>query len=296
MPRSRQLAPSDAAGSRCGRRAGARGSSPSHAGWATVVSPSTVARRDPIAPSARSETAALTMHRSGLTPRMAALLERIERAGRPPFHRMRPDDARAAYEQVAEVLDLPRAPADTLSVASICRERQGARLAARWYRAASRLAARVLYLHGGGFTIGSLETHDSLCRQLALSQRRGRGGARLPARARAPLPDSGGRHLGGDALAGRRTARTLGLDGRGSRSRATAPAARWPRCVRCRRATPVCRCALQLLITPGTAAHADTASHRLFAQGFLLDAESIDVVLRPLHRPIDSATTGASRR
>jgi acetyl esterase len=33
--------------------------------------------------------------------------------------------------------------------------------------------------------------------------------------------------------------------------------------------------ALQLLITPGTAAHADTASHKLFANGFLLDAASI---------------------
>ena len=26
----------------------------------------------------------------------------------------------------------------------------------------------MLYLHGGGFVMGSLETHDSLCRQLAL--------------------------------------------------------------------------------------------------------------------------------
>ena len=34
--------------------------------------------------------------------------------------------------------------------------------------------------------------------------------------------------------------------------------------------------ALQLLITPGTSAHADTASHHLFANGFLLDATSIE--------------------
>jgi acetyl esterase len=33
--------------------------------------------------------------------------------------------------------------------------------------------------------------------------------------------------------------------------------------------------ALQLLITPGTAAFADTPSHRLFANGFLLDAATI---------------------
>jgi acetyl esterase len=34
--------------------------------------------------------------------------------------------------------------------------------------------------------------------------------------------------------------------------------------------------AAQLLITPGTTAHADTPSHRLFANGFLLDADAID--------------------
>jgi acetyl esterase len=34
--------------------------------------------------------------------------------------------------------------------------------------------------------------------------------------------------------------------------------------------------ALQLLITPGTAARADTPSHRLFGQGFLLDALTIE--------------------
>ena len=32
---------------------------------------------------------------------------------------------------------------------------------------------------------------------------------------------------------------------------------------------------LQLLITPGTSAHADTPSHRRFAHGFLLEAETI---------------------
>ena len=34
--------------------------------------------------------------------------------------------------------------------------------------------------------------------------------------------------------------------------------------------------ALQLLVTPGTAAQPDTPSHRLFANGFLLEAAGID--------------------
>ena len=40
---------------------------------------------------------------------MADLLERIRRAGRPPFESMDPVQAREAYAQAAEVLDLPRA-------------------------------------------------------------------------------------------------------------------------------------------------------------------------------------------
>jgi acetyl esterase len=86
----------------------------------------------------------------------------------------------------------------------------------------------LLYLHGGGFVIGGLETHDSLCRQLALRS----GGAVLALDYRlapgAPLSGRGGRHLGRAALAGRAGAAALGLDGSAWPWAATAPAARWP--------------------------------------------------------------------
>ena len=45
-----------------------------------------------------------------LTPRMAELLTRIQRANRPPFHSLTPREARLAYRMGAEILDLPRAP------------------------------------------------------------------------------------------------------------------------------------------------------------------------------------------
>ncbi|TXD97310.1 hypothetical protein FUT87_05120 [Mitsuaria sp. TWR114] len=45
-----------------------------------------------------------------LTPRMAAVLERIHRANRPSFHSLSPKQARIAYLMGAEILDLPRAP------------------------------------------------------------------------------------------------------------------------------------------------------------------------------------------
>jgi acetyl esterase len=102
-----------------------------------------------------------------LTPRMAELLARIRRAGRPPFESMSAAQARAAYAQAAEILDLPRAPLHEvrdLSIPIDGRRRRPARL----YRAEAEARGTLLYLHGGGFTIGGLQTHDSLCRQLAL--------------------------------------------------------------------------------------------------------------------------------
>ena len=132
----------------------------------------------------------------------------------------------------------------------------------------------LLYLHGGGFTIGSLETHDSLCRQLAL-----RSGAAVVAldyrlAPEHPFPcavDDSWAAL--DWLAAHGT--TLGLDptrlavgGDSAGGTLAAVAALHARDI----GLPL---ALQLLITPGTTAHADTPSHHLFANGFLLDAASV---------------------
>ena len=108
-----------------------------------------------------------------LTPRMAGLLERIQRARRPPFHAMTPQQARAAYEAAAEVLDLPRAPLASIRDMALPAF-DGTPLAARRYRANAATRGTLLYLHGGGFTIGGLATHDSLCRQLALHSSRAR--------------------------------------------------------------------------------------------------------------------------
>ena len=41
---------------------------------------------------------------------MADVLERIRRAGRPPFYELSVAEARSAYVAAAEILELPRAP------------------------------------------------------------------------------------------------------------------------------------------------------------------------------------------
>jgi acetyl esterase len=204
---------------------------------------------------------------------MAALRDRIQRAARQPFHTLSPAAAQLAYLAASEVLDLPRAPLARVEDFSMAAS-DGTPLTARLYASQRAPRPALLYLHGGGFVIGGLETHDSLCRQLAL-----RSGwavvaldyrlapehrfptavddawaamhalAREPARyglAAQPLAVGGDSAGGTLAAACALHARDLGL--------------------------PL---ALQVLITPGTTAHADTPSHGRFARDHLLDAEGI---------------------
>lgn len=210
-----------------------------------------------------------------LTPRMAALLERIHRANRPAFHSLSAREARIAYLMGAEILDLPRAPLPRVEEIAI--PGPAGALAARLYAPAPREAGPLpltLYFHGGGFTIGGLETHDSLCRQLAL-----RSGAAVISLDYRLAPEHRFPAAVDDCWAAMRwlaeQGHTLGLDGGrlavggdsagGTLAAASALHARDI-------GLPL---ALQLLVTPGTTALADTPSHARFARGYLLDAESI---------------------
>lgn len=105
-----------------------------------------------------------------LTPAMRDLLHRIRKANRPPLHALGAVEARRLYESAAEVLEPPRAPLPRVET-MVLPVGPGIERPARLYAPQPREAGVLpvlLYLHGGGFTVGSLETHDSLCRQLAL--------------------------------------------------------------------------------------------------------------------------------
>lgn len=208
-----------------------------------------------------------------LTPAMQGLLNRIQRAGRPAFHGLTPVQARAAYLVGAEVLDLPRASlprVEDITLPGGDGQPRPARLYAPSYAALPAL----LYLHGGGFVIGGIETHDSLCRQLAL--RAGVAVVSLDYRLApehpfpAAVEDSWAamRALAGNATALGLRGGPIAVGGDSAGGTLAAVCALHARDI----GLPL---ALQLLITPGTAAHADTPSHRLFAQGFLLDAAAI---------------------
>ena len=209
-----------------------------------------------------------------LTPRMQGLLQRIQRAQHTPLHALSPAQARSSYEAAAEILDLPRVPLRRV-VGLQLPAADGTTLRARLYSDSDSPVPVLLYLHGGGFVIGSLDTHDSLCRQLAL-----RSGAAVLALDYRLAPEHRFPTAVDDAWAAlqwlRAHATALGLDGTrlavgGDSAGGTLAAV----CALKARdhGLPL---ALQLLITPGTSAHGDTASRRLYANGFLLDAATID--------------------
>ena len=209
-----------------------------------------------------------------LTPRMQGLLQRIQRAQHTPLHALSPAQARSSYEAAAEILDLPRVPLRRV-VGLQLPAADGTTLRARLYTDSDSPVPVLLYLHGGGFVIGSLDTHDSLCRQLAL-----RSGAAVLALDYRLAPEHRFPTAVDDAWAAlqwlRAHATALGLDSTrlavgGDSAGGTLAAV----CALKARdhGLPL---ALQLLITPGTSAHGDTASRRLYANGFLLDAATID--------------------
>jgi acetyl esterase len=211
---------------------------------------------------------------SRLTPAMRELLTRMHRRRGPVLHQLSPTEARQAYAGMAEVLDLPRAPLARVEDVRIpCGDHD---CPARLFSPSQQVLPLLLYLHGGGFVIGSTDTHDSLCRQLAL-----RAGVavlsldyRLAPEHRFPaaVNDVWGAL---DWLIDGEGADALGLDsgrvavgGDSAGATLSAAAALWAR----DRGLPL---AAQLLITPGTTAHADTESHRRYANGFLIERELI---------------------
>ena len=104
-----------------------------------------------------------------LDPEVEALLEMSRKAGARPFQDLTPEQARAAYAAGRDVLQ--PATEDVAAVRDITIPTKSGGLTLRVFRGAGtqpeeRLPCLV-FLHGGGWVIGDLESHDRVCRALA---------------------------------------------------------------------------------------------------------------------------------
>ena len=101
-----------------------------------------------------------------LHPQVQQLLERVARSPLPPYHTVSPFVARRIYRDTRAAL-APKAP-EVAEVRLLAFETYAMRL----YRPLrDEVLPALVYFHGGGWTIGDLDTHDVLCRQLALGAR-----------------------------------------------------------------------------------------------------------------------------
>lgn len=100
-----------------------------------------------------------------LDPQIAAVLQQFSALPQPDFAQL---DA-AAYRQVADRM-LPPLPGEIMvEVRELTLAGAAGPLDARLYRPVEGEQLPVLlFLHGGGFVIGTLDTHDNLCRSLAM--------------------------------------------------------------------------------------------------------------------------------
>ncbi|MEV0531607.1 alpha/beta hydrolase [Kitasatospora sp. NPDC050463] len=101
-----------------------------------------------------------------LHPQAQALRERRARAGTPPLYSLTPAQARAA-----DLADIRAAAGTPEPVAAVEEHRipgPGGELALRLYRPEppGRQLPVLLYLFGGGWTLGSPDTSDAICRRL----------------------------------------------------------------------------------------------------------------------------------
>ncbi|RYF42813.1 MAG: alpha/beta hydrolase [Comamonadaceae bacterium] len=106
-----------------------------------------------------------------LHPQAQALLQLMQDNGVQPVHLLAPEVARAQYRERRFTLQPP--PPEVAAVQELRASGQAGEIPLRLYRPFGSAAAQVLpvllFFHGGGWVIGDLDSHDTLCRELANS-------------------------------------------------------------------------------------------------------------------------------
>jgi acetyl esterase len=106
-----------------------------------------------------------------LDPDAAAVFKAFQEAGRPAYETLTPSEAREFY-LAARVVSNPEPP-ELERVEELAISAPSGTLPARLYvpkrlRKTRGLAPCLVFFHGGGWVIGNLETHDVVCRKLAV--------------------------------------------------------------------------------------------------------------------------------
>jgi acetyl esterase/lipase len=103
-----------------------------------------------------------------LDPQVQAVLDKIRDAGNLEYWQMTPQQARDWHNRKAGILDVKPEPVFKTRDRSIPGPSGGIPVRIFIPRAATEPLPVLVWLHGGGHVVGSLDSYDALCRQLAL--------------------------------------------------------------------------------------------------------------------------------
>lgn len=216
-------------------------------------------------------------------------------AHQPPLSRQPVGKARAAFEATAHMLDVPFVALPRVVDRTIDGPHGEIRVRHYVPSELARALPMLVYLHGGGFVIGSLDSHDRVLRRIAKQ-----AGAvvlavdyRLGPEHRFPAAFDDSLHAVRWALA---NARALGADPErvavggdsagGNLSAAVCLALRDERRTDPRAPMP----RLQLLVYPATDLRRVSESHRTLGRGYVLDADLIGWFMDRYLRTADDAS------
>ena len=206
-----------------------------------------------------------------LHPQSQAFIDLLRQLSPPDWSEMDPDEARTSFAGLGEFFGTGP------DVASINDHRSDGGVPIRVYRpVAGRTSPVVVYYHGGGWVLGDIDTHDSLCRRLAVSSGCAVASVGYPRspETRHPAVDDACleaadwviRHAGDLGIDGSRVA----LAGDSAGGHLAAIVAR-----RCRDVGRSWKAKLQLLIYPVMEPDFQTPSYESFAEGHGLTREAM---------------------
>ena len=102
-----------------------------------------------------------------LDPQAKALLDSAEQSGASPFNAYPAAEARAIYDQASELVK--GTPPNPFSIEELSIPGLAGNIPIWIYRPNdSESLPLLIYFHGGGYTIGSLKSHDNVCRALCV--------------------------------------------------------------------------------------------------------------------------------
>jgi acetyl esterase len=232
-----------------------------------------------------------------LDPGAGTMLEMIRTSGRPPWHTVSPEEARAGY-LAGRAVTAPD-PLPVAEVGDLSAPGPAGPVPLRLYRSAEAPptgAPVLVFFHGGGWLLGNLESHDGVCRHLAA-----RGGCVVVAVDYRLSPESKFPAAVEDAFAATAwvasQAASLGIDparlavgGDSAGGNLAAVVA-----LMAREAGDRPAIAFQMLLYPATDFAMDTPSHAQFAEGHLLTRPAMDWFRdHYLRGPADAADWRAS--